>query len=221
MKSGLPALTARVKCLAAVLGLCAVVGVAGCTSALSDDMHSPGAPKDRGGVIVPVDVQAQAGEPRVNPPEPSGIGSVAQDTLPANPSADSVSPSALSERAPSPLEQGRASWYGRKFHGRTTASGEPFDMNALSAAHRTLPFGSQVCVTNLRNRKTVRVRINDRGPFHGKRIIDLSKAAARAIGLRGTGMVRLDVGCENSMSVGALTPAALHTAAVRHRYRWC
>lgn len=70
-----------------------------------------------------------------------------------------------------------ASWYGPGFHGRTTANGEKYNMHAMTAAHKSLPFGSKVEVTNLENNKTVVVRINDRGPFIKSRIIDLSKAA--------------------------------------------
>lgn len=90
---------------------------------------------------------------------------------------------------------GSASWYGPKFHGRTTASGEPFDMHDLTAAHRTLPFGTQIRVTNPRNGKSVTVRINDRGPFAGNRILDLSRKAAQALGLvkAGVGRVKIEV----------------------------
>ena len=83
----------------------------------------------------------------------------------------------------SELERGKASWYGPGFQGRRTASGERFDMNALTAAHRTLPFGTLVRVRNSQNGREVVVRINDRGPWVGDRIIDLSKAAAAALGL--------------------------------------
>ncbi|QNO14828.1 septal ring lytic transglycosylase RlpA family protein [Alkalicella caledoniensis] len=90
---------------------------------------------------------------------------------------------------------GVASYYGSKFHGRTTANGEVYNMNALTAAHRTLPFGTMVEVTYLRTGKSVTVRINDRGPFIAGRIIDLSEAAANQIGLRpyGIGDVRVRV----------------------------
>jgi len=90
---------------------------------------------------------------------------------------------------------GLASWYGPGLHGNPSASGERFDQNALTAAHRTLPFGTQVVVTNLDNGSSVVVRINDRGPFHGNRVIDLSTAAARVLGLIQTGVapVRLDI----------------------------
>lgn len=84
--------------------------------------------------------------------------------------------------------QGQASWYGPGFHGRPTASGEPFNRNALTAAHRSLPFGTRVRVENLRTGRSVEVRINDRGPFgHRRRIIDLSEAAGRVLGLGRSG----------------------------------
>ena len=90
---------------------------------------------------------------------------------------------------------GRASWYGPKFHGRETASGETFDMTELTAAHRTLPFGTRVRVTNEANGRSVVVRINDRGPFGERRIIDLSRKAAEVIGIKnkGVGRVKLEV----------------------------
>jgi rare lipoprotein A len=92
-------------------------------------------------------------------------------------------------------EIGKASWYGRQFHGRTTASGEPFDMFTLTAAHRHLPLGTWVKVTNVRNSRSVIVRINDRGPVPESRIIDLSFEAATLLDLRARGVekVRLDL----------------------------
>jgi len=91
--------------------------------------------------------------------------------------------------------RGVASWYGPGFHGRQTANGERFNQNALTAAHRSLPFGTRVRVTNARNGRSVVVRINDRGPFTGGRIIDLAAGAAQAIGLKssGVGTVTLEV----------------------------
>ncbi len=88
-----------------------------------------------------------------------------------------------------------ASWYGHPYHGRAAANGEIYDMEKLTAAHRTLPFGTQVRVTNLGNSKSVDVRIIDRGPFVGGRIIDLSHAAAEMIGMVGAGVaqVRLEI----------------------------
>lgn len=80
-------------------------------------------------------------------------------------------------------ESGRASWYGRAFHGRKTANGEVFNMHDYTAAHPTLPFGTRVQVRSMRTGKSVVVRINDRGPYSGKRVIDLSYAAARKLGM--------------------------------------
>ena len=90
------------------------------------------------------------------------------------------------------VERGLASWYGRRFHGRRTSSGEPYDMYAMSAAHRTLPIPSYVRVRNPANGRSVIVRVNDRGPFHSERVIDLSYVAALKLGiLRGTTMVEV------------------------------
>lgn len=90
-------------------------------------------------------------------------------------------------------ERGIASWYGSKFHGRRTSSGEIYDMYAMTAAHRTLPLPSYVMVTNLDNGRQVIVRVNDRGPFHSDRIIDLSYAAAVKLGLVQSGTARVEV----------------------------
>ena len=93
------------------------------------------------------------------------------------------------------VQHGVASWYGKKFHGNPTASGEIYDMYQLTAAHKTLPLGTYVMVSNLENNKSVEVKINDRGPFVKGRIIDLSYAAARSIDMveRGTARVRVEV----------------------------
>ena len=90
-------------------------------------------------------------------------------------------------------QTGKASWYGPGFHGKKTSSGERFDMNTLSAAHRTLPIPSYARVTNLSNGKSVIVRINDRGPFHGNRVMDVSKAAAKELGFIHTGTANVKV----------------------------
>lgn len=88
---------------------------------------------------------------------------------------------------------GNASWYGGKFHGRTTANGERFDKDGLTAAHRSLPFGSRVRVTNPATAASVVVRINDRGPYAGNRVIDLSRAAAKAVNLIGPGVAPVEL----------------------------
>ena len=90
---------------------------------------------------------------------------------------------------PGQMEQGLASWYGKEYHGRVTASGEIYNMFHLTAAHRTLPFRSQVEVVNLNNQRRVQVRINDRGPFIPDRIIDLSYEAAKRLGMVIAGVV--------------------------------
>ena len=93
------------------------------------------------------------------------------------------------------VQSGIASWYGEEFHGRRTSNGEVYNMHELTAAHRTLPFGTVAEITNLKNGRSVTVRINDRGPFVGNRIIDLSYAAARMLDMVGPGVipVRLEV----------------------------
>jgi rare lipoprotein A len=94
---------------------------------------------------------------------------------------------------PERAEVGQASWYGPKFHGRKTASGEIFDQSEYTAAHPKLPLGSRVRVINLENDKSVEVEINDRGPFVPGRIIDLSRAAARALGMLEDGITQVRV----------------------------
>ncbi len=89
--------------------------------------------------------------------------------------------------------RGVASYYADEFNGKKTSNGEIFDMNGYTAAHRTLPFGTKVLVTNLKNGKSVIVRINDRGPFAEDRIIDLSKAAAEAIGMISDGVAEVEI----------------------------
>ncbi len=119
----------------------------------------------------------------IDPPEPA-VGSRAVDL-------DTFDPPL--EVEPAVWRSGVASYYGRRFHGRRTANGEQFNMNALTAAHKTLRFGTKVRVTNPRNGKSVIVRINDRGPYAHGREIDVSRAAAIELGLvqRGHGTVEL------------------------------
>jgi rare lipoprotein A len=95
-------------------------------------------------------------------------------------------------------QEGIASWYGKQFHGRNTSSGEPYDMFAMTAAHKTLPLPTYVRVTNQRNGKSIVVRVKDRGPFHSKRIIDLSYAAALKLGITNTGTAPVSIEAINS-----------------------
>jgi len=90
-------------------------------------------------------------------------------------------------------QTGVASWYGRQFHGRKTASGETFDMNAMTAAHRSLPLNCYIRVTNRSNGKSVIVKVNDRGPFHGNRVLDLSYGAAKSIGVTNAGTAKVSI----------------------------
>ena len=107
---------------------------------------------------------------------------------------------AHAQEAQREVGRGIASWYGPRFHGRLTASGEKFDMHELTAAHPTLPFGTVVRVQSLANGRTVDVRINDRGPHIKQRVIDLSRAAAKALGL-------IDAGTGTKPVVITLRPA--------------
>jgi rare lipoprotein A (peptidoglycan hydrolase) len=91
------------------------------------------------------------------------------------------------------MQVGIASWYGPRFHGRRTASGEVFDQNKMTAAHRTLRFGTRVELTHVKNGRSVEVRINDRGPYRSGRIIDLSRAAAAELGMRNAGLARVEI----------------------------
>lgn len=123
---------------------------------------------------------------RVGAPAPV----LSPDNAPARLDTPSVAPTARAGRV---LGKGVASWYGPGFHGRRTANGERFDENALTAAHKTLPFGTRVLVHNPRNGKQVVVRINDRGPFVRGRVIDVSRAAARALGMKHAGHVPVEL----------------------------
>jgi rare lipoprotein A len=112
----------------------------------------------------------------------------------------------LKEAPKGTFQQGLASWYGPGFHGKKTASGEIFDMGALTAAHKTLPLGSIIHVINMENKKEAVLRINDRGPFSGSRILDVSKSAAQKLGMikNGVAKVRFNViGFSDKKRLGA------------------
>jgi len=127
---------------------------------------------------------------------PAASSSVSPSVPPAAPAAEarSAQTRTASAQTVNYQETGIASWYGREFQGRKTASGEIFDMNALSAAHRTLPLGTVIRVTNLENLKSIKLTVNDRGPFSGNRVLDLSYGAARELGFiaQGTARVRIE-----------------------------
>ncbi|RZL60683.1 MAG: septal ring lytic transglycosylase RlpA family protein [Variovorax sp.] len=146
-----------------------------------------GAPQDRPnlaprlrplttGLAVPIGVSPRSQVPAVNYEITSATDLPPDDGVPGDEGPRKV------------FEQGGASWYGIQFHQRKTANGERFDMGAITAAHKTLPFNTRVCVRSLVNGKEVLVRINDRGPFAQGRVIDLSRAAAEQIGLVSMGI---------------------------------
>ncbi len=169
-----------------VLGL--LVLIAGCATKPASDrysQHHDSAPERRPN-------PSELGNPEPRPEALSDYG---------NPETYSVRGRSyhVLDKAEGYSAEGRASWYGEKFHGHRTSSGEPYDMYKLTAAHKTLPLPTWARVTNLDNNKSTIVRINDRGPFHPGRIIDLSWAAAVKLGIadEGTGRVRVE----------ALTPA--------------
>jgi rare lipoprotein A len=136
--------------------------------------------------------ESQTDKPSTDKPPthtlPRGIPPIAK--VPSAPETEQAPPAPLQ---PTMMETGLASWYGPKFHGKLTASGEVFNQEKFTAAHQTLPWGSRVKVTNLANGKSVDVRINDRGPFGKGRIIDVSRAAARALGMVGQGIITVRV----------------------------
>jgi len=137
--------------------------------------------------------ESQTGSPSSDQPPthtyPREIPPIAK--VPSFPQTEQAPPIAKipAPSEPTMMETGLASWYGRGFHGKLTASGEVFNQEKFTAAHRTLPWGSRVKVTNLANGKSVEVRINDRGPFGKGRIIDVSRAAARVLGIVGSGII--------------------------------
>jgi rare lipoprotein A len=147
-----------------------------------------------------------------NPPPPPPPGSTPADVAP--PSA--TAPGTVAD-SPEGGETGVASWYGHPFHGRASASGEIYDMEQMTAAHRTLPFGAMVRVHNLDNEKSADVRIIDRGPFVDGRIIDLSHAAARAIEMIGPGTAHVRLEILSSPAVVAQAHFGVQVGAFRNK----
>jgi rare lipoprotein A len=131
------------------------------------------------------------------PPDPKGLMSEPEPAPVASPA--SLKPAATQPTAaPAPvlLKSGLASWYGPRFHGRRTASGERYDMHALTAAHKYLPFGTLITVRSVHTGQSVVVRVNDRGPYKHQRILDLSRAAMDALGVLGRGVTQVEVWVE-------------------------
>jgi len=147
--------------------------------------------------------------PTATEPEPTPSPAPAPPTRPTSaPPSAAEPPTRTAPFVPGMfIEEGVASWYGAPFHGRRAANGEIFDMNSLVAAHRTLPFGSIVRVTNLNNGRDVQVRVIDRGPFADDRVLDLARAAAVALDMIGTGTapVRIELISGPNPEVGDFT----------------
>ena len=155
--------------------LASVLALSACTTPpASDSSTAPEAPVAVAAPPAPAEVPAPAAAIPPDSAPPAGL-----------PDAEAQ---LLAGEIPREFQQGKASWYGPRFNGRRTASGERYNMNELTAAHRTLPFGTLVRVRSLINGKEVDVRITDRGPFSRGRVIDLSRAAAEAIGMLGLGV---------------------------------
>ena len=180
----------RVRLLLTTAALALVVGGGGVTWAQAT---AGAVPSDSLTVAsLALDSLAAVRPPVVWAPVP-GVLLVAADA--AGLTSFAAAPAAPAVETPGALVgTGRASYYGEQFRGRRTASGQRFDPDALTAAHRTLPFGTRLRVTNVANGRSVVVRVTDRGPFHRSRILDLSKEAARRIGMvrSGTGRVRIE-----------------------------
>lgn len=166
------------------------------------ELSANAAANERNAIVQPV--LAGNGGAATSPPIMADISEGASVAL--------VPPPAMAPPPAEPLpvaqEQGGASWYARYFHGRRTANGERYDQNQLTAAHKTLPFGTVVRVRSEVNGKEVDVRINDRGPFVAGRVIDLSQAAAKALGMLQLGVKRVTL-----LLPPGLRPAGSHAGA--------
>ncbi|MFM9916270.1 MAG: septal ring lytic transglycosylase RlpA family protein [Rhizobacter sp.] len=169
----------------------AALWLAGCASAPPGSLPTPAPGPDRSVTTAPTPTPDRDGPPIAPPPRLADVPDAEPRIEPIKPGGPNKPYEVAGQRyepmaADGPLTQrGLASWYGRKFHGRPTASGERYDMYAMTAAHPTLPIPSYARVHNPANGREVVVRINDRGPFHSTRIIDLSYTAALKLGLLG------------------------------------
>ena len=179
---------------AMAVGLLALL--AACTTAPPVPGRSAPAPVP---IVIPAPMPAS--------PEAGGAPPDAAPTpLALEPFSDRPRPALLAGEPAREFERGAASWYGPGFHGRLTASGERYDMNAFTAAHRTLPFGTMVRVHSLVNGRDVDLRITDRGPFSRNRIIDVSRAAAAELGMLGLGFKEVVLLVPESTTAMATVP---------------
>ena len=181
------------------LGLFAALALTACAAPQPPAAQSQTAPAADNATAPPPPPAAQsqtapAADNAAAPPPPPAAAPVRKNWQTAAKKTEVQTAKADGKTAKTAFSQtGKASWYGPGFHGKKTANGERFDMNTLTAAHRTLPISSRVRVTNLANGKSVVVRINDRGPYHGNRVMDLSKAAAQELGFIRTGTAQVKI----------------------------
>ncbi|MES2401907.1 MAG: septal ring lytic transglycosylase RlpA family protein [Pseudomonadota bacterium] len=158
------------------------------------------------GRSAPAPVPIASPAPMPASPEAGGTPTEAAPLLSIGSFSDLPRPALLAGEPAREFERGAASWYGPGFHGRLTASGERYDMNAFTAAHRTLPFGTMVRVHSLVNGRDVDLRITDRGPFSRNRIIDVSRAAAAELGMLGLGFKEVVLLVPESTAAMATVP---------------
>ena len=176
----LAARLAGAKRRAAVVTSAALLAGGGAALTIAPSFGVAGAPLDAPAVAVTVAPQTSDSQP------PATL-------LPPVAPVSDIREAASEPEAGKAIAGGEASYYGRELAGNPTASGEPFDPSDLTAAHRTLPLGTRVRVTHAKTGESVVVRVNDRGPFHGDRVIDVSRAAADAIGLTTSGTARVEL----------------------------
>jgi rare lipoprotein A len=134
----------------------------------------------------------------------TSLAAAPQSSNPSSTDLPKNSSASQADRSTKPYQVGKASWYGKFFHGKPTASGEPYDMFLFTAAHRELPLGTMVKVTNLKNGKSLVVRINDRGPVPLSRVIDLSYGAAQMLGFRQGGVERIRIDLLENSTMASL-----------------
>ncbi len=183
-----------------------VAAMMGCAAPTNPPAPKPlGSKPETGGSPSQTRAESAAKKEAAIQPEPAAIlplptapqpGDAVQMTAPGTVETAEASPLVDGSRQPSkakPFAKGMASWYGPGFHGRRTASGERFNMDALTAAHKTLPFGTLLRVRSVKTGKEVVVRVNDRGPYKHQRIIDLSRGAMAALGLLGRGVTEVEL----------------------------
>ncbi len=182
----------NLKTAGAVLAAIALIPLGASQATPADESNDVASPQAKTEIVQPT--FANEFEPYDTPPKAVQPPAAAVDISSFKPKIEAPPPPPPEPKAQGTVRSlgtGVASYYGKRFHGRLTANGERFNMNAMTAAHKKLPFGTKVRVTNARNGRSVVVRINDRGPFIRGRTIDLSRGAAQKIGMISTGHARV------------------------------